>query len=255
MSGKLKLGLMAACGVAASALAGGAQAGLVVGPAVIVTDIPQCCYDFGFGTESQAGWSVTATGTDADPMLSGGAETYLENGFLHSGGGFATLNVFYAVTGPSDIYVPVTVNGSVTAGGATDAEAEAEINWSNGGTDVELSGSSSYTVYGYAGPTYNLPGSGSVDVTYDVLTNTVLELSLFIDVNASAATTDAASAYGTVDPTLTLGGPYGGEGYSLVLSPNISAAAPEPSTWAIMLAGFAGLGAVLRRGRPAPRFA
>ena len=38
-------------------------------------------------------------------------------------------------------------------------------------------------------------------------------------------------------------------GYTLVLSPGISAGVPEPATWATMLFGFGALGAVMRRRR------
>jgi len=39
------------------------------------------------------------------------------------------------------------------------------------------------------------------------------------------------------------------DGYTLVLSPGISNGVPEPATWAMMLVGLGGLGAVLRRRR------
>jgi hypothetical protein len=46
-------------------------------------------------------------------------------------------------------------------------------------------------------------------------------------------------------------------GYTIEFSPNIGAAAPEPSTWAMMLLGFLGLGwlAYRRKDQPALRAA
>jgi hypothetical protein len=43
------------------------------------------------------------------------------------------------------------------------------------------------------------------------------------------------------------------EGYTLELSPGISAGVPEPATWATMLVGFGAMGAALRRRRAAAR--
>jgi hypothetical protein len=54
-----------------------------------------------------------------------------------------------------------------------------------------------------------------------------------------------------VDPFLTIapGTPNAGD-YSIVYGPGIQSSVPEPSTWAMMLLGFAGLGlAGYRNGR------
>ena len=52
-------------------------------------------------------------------------------------------------------------------------------------------------------------------------------------------------AYATVDPTFTIP-----DGYTLELSPGISnGAVPEPSVWALMIAGMGAVGSVSRRNR------
>jgi PEP-CTERM motif len=72
---------------------------------------------------------------------------------------------------------------------------------------------------------------------------------LYVDATAtkSSGDTDSGSATASIDPTLTLTGPDA-QDYTLIFSPGINADAaqgissvPEPSTWAMMLAGFAGL--------------
>lgn len=55
-----------------------------------------------------------------------------------------------------------------------------------------------------------------------------------------------------VDPTLSLSPDFQAAhpGYSIILSPGVSngpAAVPEPATWAMMIRGFACLGAINRR--------
>ena len=58
----------------------------------------------------------------------------------------------------------------------------------------------------------------------------------------------------TIDPLITIDPVSSAEGYTLVLSPNVTQgspapAVPEPSTWAMALAGFAALGLAYRARR------
>jgi hypothetical protein len=55
-------------------------------------------------------------------------------------------------------------------------------------------------------------------------------------------------ATASVDPTFTVP-----DGYTLVLSPGIEDGVPEPASWAMMVIGFGGIGAVLRKRARNPR--
>jgi hypothetical protein len=70
------------------------------------------------------------------------------------------------------------------------------------------------------------------------MTDTPYSINLSADVQAqSFVVGDAAnSVFASVDPTLSVP-----DGYSIFFSEGISAV-PEPSTWAMMILGFAGIG-------------
>jgi hypothetical protein len=58
----------------------------------------------------------------------------------------------------------------------------------------------------------------------------------------------------TIDPMITIDPSSAAEGYTLVLSPNVTQdsvapSVPEPSTWAMLLTGFAALGFACRARR------
>jgi hypothetical protein len=93
--------------------------------------------------------------------------------------------------------------------------------------------------------------------TYMMLTNHVYSVSLEVNVLGTITQTfgggtETISAY--VDPTFAIGSGVADPSlYSIEVSPGIgnsaAAATPEPSTWAMMLLGFAGLGWAGYRGR------
>lgn len=76
-----------------------------------------------------------------------------------------------------------------------------------------------------------------------------------ISIEAEAAAFFDASAYVSIDPTITIDGSVSNPGaYQIALSDGIGNPAaptsvPEPAAWTLLLLGFGGLGAVLRRAR------
>ena len=100
------------------------------------------------------------------------------------------------------------------------------------------------------GPSYSF--HYTLDNTFNVNANTIYEITMYlnIDLDLSAETPSTIDkgyffgASGAVDPLITLSGPDASS-YTLLLSPGIGdspTSVPEPSTWDMMLLGFAGLG-------------
>lgn len=183
----------------------------------------------------------------SDPSLSASAGTYYKPPQIQTfaGSGFVTLNYYYGVMGAAGNYVPVTITGSVdVSASGVSGEAEASINYANGGVDAENYGPGVLAEYAYS----YVPGTGGItalDATYDVLSDTYLEITLFVDVNAATGgqTYGTSGASGSADPIITIDE----AGYTLLLSPNL-ATTPLPSTWLMLLSGFAGLGFFAYRG-------
>jgi hypothetical protein len=78
-----------------------------------------------------------------------------------------------------------------------------------------------------------------------------------IDLYGNTAPYGGGPFSASIDPLITIDPSSAAQGYSLELSPNITQGSaapstPEASTWAMMLAGFAGLGFAYRARRRAP---
>ena len=212
--------------------------------------------NYALGSVGTTGFSVTAAGNNGNPSITAIARTYETNNVEYAGSGFATLNYFYIVAGPANVYVPVTITGTLSASGSGDSTSQATLSYYNGGINTENYDPGEITVNGYVypgPPPTNLPGNENVKETFDVLSNQQLEISLFVDVNAVTGGQNINSiSTASVDPTLTIAQSYLNQGYSLVLSPNITSAVPEPSTWAMLLLGFAGVGIMAYRRKSKP---
>jgi hypothetical protein len=148
---------------------------------------------------------------------------------------FASLSYDFEVLGTPGGPVPVIFSGSNSASehvGAGDNSA-----------------SSSATVsIGEPSTRQNIitEGGGDYSVTLMVTPDVLYEVDMSADAQVTAGLT-ALDEVAFVDPKLTLAS--GVVGYSIEYSPNLGGAAPEASTWAMMLAGFAGLGCLARRSR------
>jgi hypothetical protein len=91
-----------------------------------------------------------------------------------------------------------------------------------------------------------------VDTELSAPSNTVEMIAL--DVAGQTSPQSPASYSASIDPIITIDPAFVAQGFTLELSPGVSqpsaASVPEPATWAMMLAGFAGLAiAGFRRAR------
>jgi hypothetical protein len=201
------------------------------------------------GASASAGVTVSASGSST-----GG--TYSEAGSQPIAGSQGLVDISFEVIGPGNVSVPLLISGAVsTSAVGPEAYALASIGW-GGGTLVACS-----STVGYCGPDEGGPFPKSADlsdVSFMLQSNTVS----YFGVNALGDSTNNSSysamvdPYIQIDPTFMTQYPLGT--FSLVFSSNVnlSSVIPEPSTWAMMLLGFVGLGyAGYRReraGRPAP---
>jgi hypothetical protein len=153
-----------------------------------------------------------------------------------------SLQYYAEIFGPTGIVsVPVTVNTVLSASGITLAGAT----WSSTAT-VSLNGNSiNATASNVVGPS-----TLSFENTLDLKTAKPYLLTISADANAqSFVLGDAANdVFASVDPTLSVP-----QGFSVFFSDGISGAVPEPSTWAMMILGFIGVGfmACWRKGNSA----
>jgi hypothetical protein len=164
--------------------------------------------------------------------------------------GNATLTYSMKITGPTpfasvqvDAHGGVTVS-SIAAGGSSNNYAQVYF-----GVDGEFSDSALVgTSLGLITKTFDDTN------TYTLATNHVYTLELYSNLYASVSGNlggGTATFSGFIDPTFTVVGDDPGA-YKLYFSQGIGnsvGAVPEPSTWAMMIVGFIGLGVLAYRRR------
>ena len=89
------------------------------------------------------------------------------------------------------------------------------------------------------------------DTEFSAPSNTVQKLE--IDLTGGTAAFGGGPYSASIDPMITVDPAYAAEGYSLVLSPNVTLGSvapsvPEPATWVMMLSGFAALESPIASG-------
>jgi hypothetical protein len=148
-----------------------------------------------------------------------------------------SLQYYAEIFGPTGIVpapVPVTVNTVLSVGGATLAGAT----WTSTAMVSLNDRSLSDTASSVNNSPSIAPSTLSFEKTLGLMTATPYSINLSADVQAqSYVVGDAANnVFASVDPTLNVP-----DGYSIFFSDGISSV-PEPSTWAMILVGFLGLG-------------
>jgi hypothetical protein len=152
------------------------------------------------------------------------------------------LTYYVEIVGPS---------GEVPLGVKTIGMTNSALGSVDGATaEVDLSFGPSFTAVSFAGlPTPGLPTSFDINNTYQIMANTAFSVTVssnaFAQTCSSCAQPDSGMASTFVDPYFYISPDFPNSSeYSIVTSPRIGniLPIPEPSTWAMMLLGFAGLG-------------
>jgi hypothetical protein len=158
--------------------------------------------------------------------------------------GLLSMSYQFEILGP-DPSVLVFVNGSGSVGGTST------------GTGFFGSLAASLIVQGpgvsMEGSAGGVPGSFNLNSSSNFQTDTIYS----VHMTAEGAATRTASFFANVDPVFTIDPSLANaDQYSFLFSDGVGnspSAVPEPSTWAMMILGFAGVGfmAYRRRSKPA----
>jgi hypothetical protein len=199
---------------------------------------------------SDPGGSQTS---DASIFYSGGGMT-LTSGATAQGGDLvgsseADGTFYFEAIGPSGT-VPMDFSALGTTnvtgpGGLADADIEVQF-----GSLAKLVACSSSTVSDCTGFSSGFSGA----VHFDVNANQVYQVDLTTHCLAAANLVQATTCSAMIDPMPTINPNFIDKGlYSLVFSPNVAGPGPvpEPASWAVMLIGLFGLGALRRTRRRA----
>jgi len=193
--------------------------------------------------------TVTALGTQ--PFFGNATAPYMETR--------ATLNYSIAIVGPGggNVALNVSGNGAVSTPNNQNASAGVflglgltgaiGVNYTpvvglNVQNNVVLQDGSQFTDY-ISGPISGF----SYSHTFSAPVNSIINVSMSVLADDNGAPL-LASSYAYLDPFFSVAD----DRYSILTSPgilNVTSAVPEPSTWAMMMLGFCGLGVWSRRRR------
>jgi hypothetical protein len=158
----------------------------------------------------------------------------------------ATIDFYFLIKGPADQNVTYHLksSGATSISGGGQATAFLYLD----GTLLNYACSSSMVGYCAVSDQF------AFDTDFSAPSNTVQKLE--IDLYGGTAAFGGGPYSAAVDPMITVDSADVAQGYSLELSPNVTQSvgpsAPEASTWAMLLTGFAALGFAYRVRRRAP---
>jgi PEP-CTERM motif len=204
-------------------------------------------------TVLQYGTSVTTTGAFAgvafspglDPTLSGSfhASAHTDpDGAAASAVGVMQVNYSFVIVGPSAL-IPVQILARGTASGIG---VDAALQVSGRGFDLL-----DFLPQG--------EGSWAENGKYVLKTDQIYQVQMTVEGEAAAGGLEGeglviSQSSASVDPTFTIDPSFANANqYSIVFSNGVSAV-PEPSTWAMMILGFAGVGFVAYRRKSKPAY-
>jgi hypothetical protein len=182
----------------------------------------------------------------------------------------ATFQYDITVTAPDQAHALLLLSQLSTPGAIATAFGHAEVATFGGEGNVEITtgGNGSAPFRTFYGCQDDGVGPDCGQHTFDMplfFTQSATNSLLFVSNFSASAEADAfnvlgASAFAYVDPMITLNFDLAAEGFTLTLAdgssvgnalPGAGAGAPEPAAWALMIVGFGGMGAALRRRRSA----
>lgn len=197
--------------------------------------------------------SVTQTGV-ASPVPYVSVDAASTSGFFSGASGFETLTYFFRVDeGPTDtVNLRIVANASVT-GTLGGGRGSVELLLTQFGIDNYVDFGNGQIIQSTGTWLPSVLDPSSFTIAGNIQVNIGQTYSVAITASASAIETSSGSAY--IDPWIfvDLSTPNADQ-YSISTSPFIGnspvmAAVPEPSTWALMILGFAGVGFVAYRRR------
>lgn len=193
------------------------------------------------------GFNVSTSGTSTD--LGAGAI------------GEAHAKYYFALISPVPTILHMLINATATAGGSGSyfAEAEVDINAKDGTLNKTLAYAHACNNVAFCNSFQNVYGDGG-EVAITLAANKIYSISMDVDgyIKTSGSTFSAfADPLLSFDPafdhpndvTIEFSANLPQSTLHNLFDPGPSGAVPEPSAWAMMLVGFGGLGAALRRRR------
>jgi len=215
----------------------------------------------GSSTETTGGVSATATGAiQPSPNETAAASVVGAGG---SSSAYSVVEYYFGLNSISPVPNGTTVDMVITASGSVTQPA-ASINsaqlYFGRPTGTSLLTSACAASSGNSCASQGLSGHSSFSITapetLEVGYQYSLTLDLYVNANTNVGGTSDTQS-GKVDPMITFENPLDASLYNLVISPGVGnspvSAVPEPSTWAMMILGFAGVGfmAYRRKSKPA----
>jgi hypothetical protein len=187
------------------------------------------------------GTGIIAAQYGSDPSV------FLSANPANGGGGDSSLNMYYTV----QYNAPTLLPGTLVLTQVTASETVNQVGLSAASATMIVSGPTGDIYVGYdcaaaAGAAFGCASTaapfGNELVVMEANVPYTVELSLEIYAHGNVLA--------EIDPRFSASASYGGQ---FVFSPGITGGVPEPSTWAMMLIGFAGLGfAAYRQSKKGP---
>jgi hypothetical protein len=208
---------------------------------------------------SSANGSASATATAAlqpSPFISATASISGNQGQAIS---YETFSYYFWVTNSTNSAVQAvfSANGAVTNSSTTPNEAQLTVDSSLG--NLLTASACAGGPGGGCGIGISANPSFSIATPVTLTANTIYQVSE--SVYALAQSGYQSSSYSYIDPVITFAPGFDPTGFAFQFSANVGdtpiSAVPEPSTWAMMILGFAGVGFMTyrRKNKPTFRFA
>jgi hypothetical protein len=218
-------------------------------------------YMFLGGTlDVNAAAATTAQPAASANVVSGGCTSGFAGSGCAGGNYSVSANIIYhiEVSGPSGVMVPYYFD---TAGGITSTAGPGQSGTANASVQliapggIGLTGFDASTVLTQSGTTF-CGSNGCVNSTQHVSLLSDTQYTVEVSASALVFTNYASSVLAWADPYIYIDPTFAnGNQFSLLISDGVgnTPAVPEPSTWAMMILGFAAVGfmAYRRKSKPA----